>query len=200
MKNFLKQFGVACLGFLAAGAADYARADVVYNTVAGFDAATTNSTFIGFDGILPTSKSYANFTGTTLDGATFNSGTPGANVNLTGSAYYAPGFLYAADFLVSTNVGTGTVTLDVTFTNPTSALALDFGSLFDGTTTLTLSDGTSITNTGTPTRGDTEFLGFVTSTPITRSALAFVVADRKTVTAHRVLGVTACSIPSPRSV
>ncbi len=150
---------------------------MVYDTLAGFDAATTNPTFIGFNGILATSTSFENYTGTTLDGVTFTSGTPGANVNLTGSAYYAPSFSYAADFLVASSGGTGPNALVVSFTTPTSALVLDFGSLFGGTTTLTLSDGTSITNNATPIEGNTEFLGFVTSTPITGFTLSAPAPD-----------------------
>lgn len=96
---------------------------------------------------------------------------------LTGRDCYAPGFSYAADFPVASNGGTGNDFLDVSFANPTSALALEFGSLFGGTTTLTLSDGISITNTSTPTYGDTEFFGFVTSVPITGFTLSTPAPD-----------------------
>ena len=44
MKNILTRLSLACLGLLAVGATDYARADAVYHTVTGFDAATTNNT------------------------------------------------------------------------------------------------------------------------------------------------------------
>ena len=175
MNRLVTRLGLACLACVVAGAADNAQADVTYTTVAGFDAATTNRAFIGFDGILPTPTSFENYTGTTLDGATFTSGTPGANVNLTGLAFYEAGFgfSYSADFLDASTGGAGAnTTLDVSFSKPTSALALDFGSLFAGTTTLTLSDGTVVTNNSTPDLGKTEFLGFVTSTPITGFTLS----------------------------
>lgn len=181
------------LGALSSGA----QADVIYTSAAAFSAATQNPVFIGFNGFLAGPTDFADVTGGTLNGVTANSGTAGVNVNLTGSAYYGPGFTYAADYLVGSAGGTGPKILDISFANPVSALSLNFGSLFFGSTTLTLSNGTTVTNNAGPIMPNTQFLGFVTSSPITGFTLSTPTSDDSYVLLDLTL---AAPLPAPEPV
>jgi hypothetical protein len=94
-------------------------------------------------------------------------------VNVTIANFYAPNN-YPADFIVDSTNPSRNNTLVIALPQPTHALALDYGGLgFTGvgTATITLSNGHVFTQARLPTVGNTTFVGFVSSDPITTLTL-----------------------------
>lgn len=138
----------------------------IFTNLAAYNAATSNTTVVGFDGILQTGTSYQTFSPLTVLGVSFATSTPGAVVNVTAANYYAPQ-TYSAAFIVDAN-STVTGTLDITLPSPTYALALDYGQLFGGGTgSIKLSNGFVFNASTPPSVGNTAFVGFVSTEPIT---------------------------------
>jgi hypothetical protein len=128
-----------------------------------YTTATTNTTLVGFNGILPPGTKFESFNPLIVSGVTFSS----PSFDVTTADYCSPRD-YAADFLTGANSSGGAAKLDITFPSPTYAAALDFGQLVGGgTATITLSNGFTFNPTTLPTTGITAFFGFTSSTPIT---------------------------------
>jgi hypothetical protein len=144
----------------------------VYTSAAAFAAATTGPSTIGFDGIIVPPAMFAGFPSLSLGGATFSDGDPAVDVNVTAAGFYGPSITYPADFLVDAGNTDPANTLNITFASGQAAVGLDFGALFSSvTSTLTASTGTAVTDTATASAGSTEFVGFVSTTPITSLSL-----------------------------
>jgi len=141
---------------------------------AAFAAATSNLTKIGFAGILPPGEQFGGYSQLDVPGVTFSTPISGTFVNVTTAGYYSPN-VYAADFIVdSVNQLTGQPnsnnTLCTSLTQPTFALGLDVGGLgFSGvgSGTITLSNGHVFSIQSLPTVGNTTFVGFISTQPIT---------------------------------
>jgi hypothetical protein len=171
-------------------------ATIDFTSASAFAAATSNPITIGFNGILPAGTSFLPFNPLNLVGISFSATGPGVVVNLTTATFYSPNN-YPSDFIVdSANTGVNN-TLLISFPAPVFALALDYGGLgFTGTGsgTFTLSNGHVFTQPVLPTVGNTAFLGFVSTDPIT--SLQFVANDDSWV----VTGlITASPVPEPSS-
>jgi uncharacterized protein (TIGR03437 family) len=139
----------------------------IFTNLNAYSSATTATTIVGFNGVLPAGTTFETFNPLIVSGVTFSS--PGANSSLdvTTASYYAPRY-YSNDFLVSAGPHAGGTTLNITFPSPTYAAALDYGQLSGGgTATITLSNGFTYSPSNLPTTGSTAFFGFTSSTPIT---------------------------------
>lgn len=167
----------------------------VYTSEAAFAAATRNPTMIGFNGILAPGQSFADFNPLTVSGNSFSTPNPGTFVNVTKNDFYGPGFTYPADFTINSFDPGVDNELDVKLAAPTLALGLDYGaSAGGGLGTFTLSDGTSFAKNALPALGNTAFVGFVSSTPIT--SFSFVATKDAWVVLDMVV---ATPVPEPRS-
>ncbi len=137
-----------------------------FMNLAAYTAATSNTTLIGFNGILPAGTTYQDFNPLTVSGVNFATPTSGAKVNVTAANYYSP-HNYSAAFIVDANSSV-TGTLNITLPSPTYALALDYGQLFGGGTgSIKLSNGFVFNAPSPPTVGNTAFIGFVSTDAIT---------------------------------
>lgn len=155
-----------CLPFCLVFAAPAGAQTTTYTNLAAYTAATSNTTLIGFNGVLQSGSMYQSFNPLTISGVSFGTSTPGANVNVTAANYYSPNN-YTAAFIVDAS-STVTGTLNITLPSPTYALALDYGQLFGGGTgSITLSNGFVFNVSSPPTVGNTAFAGFVSTKPIT---------------------------------
>ena len=126
--------------FLSFSLATAAAQTTSYTNLAAYTAATTNTTLIGFNGILPSGTTYEDFNPLTVDGVNFTTPTSGAEVNVTAANYYSPNN-YPSAFIVDAS-SSPTGTLNISLPTSTYALALDYGQLFGaGTGTITLSNG-----------------------------------------------------------
>jgi hypothetical protein len=161
---------------------------------AAFAAATTNLNRIGFSGILPPGVNFGGYGQLDVPGVSFSTPIPSTFVNVTTAAYYSP-TVYPADFIVdSVNQSTGQPnsnnTLCAALTQPTFAVGLDLGGLgFSGTGSgsITLSNGHTFSIPSLPTVGNTAFVGFISTQPITSLTFAttndsWVVEDLLTAT------------------
>jgi uncharacterized protein (TIGR03437 family) len=152
--------------FLSFSLATAAAQTTSYTNLAAYTAATTNTTLIGFNGILPSGTTYEDFNPLTVDGVNFTTPTSGAEVNVTAANYYSPNN-YPSAFIVDAS-SSPTGTLNISLPTSTYALALDYGQLFGaGTGTITLSNGYTFNPSSIPTAGSTAFVGFVSTSPIT---------------------------------
>jgi hypothetical protein len=141
---------------------------------AAFTAATSNLTNIVFAGILPPGEQFGGYSQLDVPGVTFSTPISGTFVNVTTARYYSPN-VYPSDFIVdSVNQLTGQPnsnnTLCTSLTQPTFALGLDVGGLgFSGvgSGTITLSNGHVFSIQSLPTVGNTTFVGFISTQPIT---------------------------------
>lgn len=164
--------------FSADTAAQNASATIDVTDRAAFTAATTNPTSIGFNGIAPAGL-FKGFNPLLVSGVSFSTPISSTFVNVTSSTYYSP-HNYATDFIVdSVNSTTGLPNannkLVISLPAPTHAIALDYGGLgFFGTglASITLSNGHVFSNTALPTVGQTAFVGFISTDPITTVTVA----------------------------
>jgi PEP-CTERM motif len=105
-----------------------------------------------------------------LRGVSFSTTNQGGAVDVNSAGTYGSSDLqvpYAINSVYSDSSTTPSV-LTITLPSPETAFALDFGTVFASTTaTFALSDGFMYLASDTPvaTNGDTEFLGFLSSTP-----------------------------------
>ena len=119
-----------------------------------------------------------------LQGASFSTPNAGGLVNVNSSGFYGASDLQAPYAVNSVYTGSAPDILQITLSHPVTAFALDFDSLFASTTAnFTLSNGYT-TSVSTPsTMGQTEFIGFTSSTPFDTITLSvpnnasWVVAD-----------------------
>src|SRR5262249_14986453 len=179
----LLQFGdlTAHFGFNGHADIDYitiqnppAGATVDFTDRAAFAAATTNVTRVGFAGILPPGVRFGGYSELDVPGVSFSTPVPNTFVNVTTAGYYSPN-VYPADFIVdSVNQATRQPnpnnTLFIALTQPTFAVGLDIGGLgFSGmgAGTITLSNGHVFSIASLPTVGNTTFVGFISTQPIT---------------------------------
>jgi hypothetical protein len=149
----------------------------VFTTRAAFalGAATSNIATTGFSGIVPAGSNFASFSPLVIGGIRFSTplSTQGVNVNVTKSSFYTPN--YPADIIVNsvvpaTGQSAANNTVVITLSRPTTAFAMDFGGLgFKGASsgTIALSNGFVLPLSSLPPVGNTEFRGFVSSTPFT---------------------------------
>ena len=137
----------------------------VFTDLNAYTAATTNTTLIGFNGILPVGTKFENINPLIVSGVEFSSSS---SFDVTTADYYAPRN-YAADFLMSVDSSGGAATLNITFPLPTYAAALDYGQIPGGSpATITLSNGFTFSSAALPATGTTAFFGFTSLIPITR--------------------------------
>lgn len=182
----LRKFAFAVLVVLGAAGAEGATAGTTtYTTAAAFDAATQGLISGDFTNILtcsptPCDQGFAPLDAASvggpanLQGVTFSNPAPGS-VNVNSANFYDPAtppdltvpyLVNAFDPTASDNVVT------ITLPAPETAFALDFGTLFNPVDiTFTLSNGFMITVPPLSTNFATQFLGFVSSTPITTITL-----------------------------
>ena len=139
---------------------------------AAFASATRGSTTIGFNGILPRGVPFEGFNPLIVSGISFSTPIPGVNVNLTAGSFYSPHY-YSADLIIN-SVKPGDNILIISLPTPTHALALDYGGLGfrgHGSATITLSNGHVFFQPTLPAVGNTTFVGFVSTDPITSLTL-----------------------------
>jgi DNA-binding beta-propeller fold protein YncE len=141
---------------------------------AAFAAATTNLSRVGFAGILPPGVQFGGYSRLDVPGVSFSTPVSNTFINVTTAGYYSPN-VYPTDFIVdSVNQATGQPnpnnTLFIALTQPTFAVGLDVGGLgFSGigAGTITLSNGHVFSIASLPTVGNTTFVGFISTQPIT---------------------------------
>jgi hypothetical protein len=85
-----------------------------------YSAATTATTIIGFNGILPFEARSENLDPLIASGITFSSPSGGASFDVRTAVYYAP-HDYPGDFLVSVGSSNGAATVNIVFRSPTYA-------------------------------------------------------------------------------
>jgi hypothetical protein len=148
----------------------------IFNNPTLFSGATTGITPVNFNGILPAGTQFSSFNPLSVAGINFFATGVPANpaVDLTTKNYYTQfGYpAYASDFIVDSSNGNTSNTLTITLPQPTYALALDYGGLFNAASTgnIHLSNGTVLPLANLPiiTAGpQTQFTGFVSATPFT---------------------------------
>jgi hypothetical protein len=140
-----------------------------YTNPTGFGGAASVGTLIGFNGILPAGVQNQDYNPLVVSGASFSTPLASTFVNVTTSTFYT-GTPYPADFIVDSSNGNPTNSLIVTLPTPTYAVGLNYGALgFRGASSgnITLSNGFVLPLSSLPTAGQTQFAGFVSSTPIT---------------------------------
>lgn len=167
-----------------------------YNNTEAFSAAASNIATIGFNGILPPATGFAAYNPLVVAGASFSTPTPNTNVNVTTSTFYA-GTPYPADFIVDSTNGNPTNSLVITLPTPTYAVGLAYGALgFHGASSgnITLSNGYVLPLSSLPTAGQTQFAGFVSTTPIT--SLTYTVTNDDWVDLNLQLGAANVALPN----
>jgi len=144
-------------------------ADIAFQDVLN-PGSIVNFTSLDFNGILPTATPFEAFNPLVVDGVSFSTPTPGAFVNVTTADFYAPND-YAGDFIVDSANASPTQTLVISFPL-TYAVSLVFGGLFTGGgNMIALSNGFVVNQASSPTVGNTEFRGFVSSDPFSSLTL-----------------------------
>jgi hypothetical protein len=145
-----------------------------YSNPTAFGGAASSLSTIGFNGILPAGVSNLDFNPLVVSGASFSTPQNGIFVNVTTSTFYAATPPYPADFIVDSSSDTSSNSLVILLPAPTYAVGLNYGALGfrapgDSNGNITLSNGFVLPfATGTlPTVGQTQFAGFVSTTPIT---------------------------------
>lgn len=131
-----------------------------------------------------------------VTGASFSTPTPNTNVNVTTSTFYA-GTPYPADFIVDSTNENPTNSLVITLPTPTYAVGLAYGALgFHGASSgnITLSNGYVLPLSSLPTAGQTQFAGFVSTTPIT--SLTYTVTNDDWVDLNLQLGAANVALPN----
>jgi uncharacterized protein (TIGR03437 family) len=180
---------------LAGTAAALTASVTTYTNLAAYSAATDNTTVVSFNGLLASAERFASFNSLVVDGVTFTTPTPGTVVNVTAANYYSPNN-YPNAFINNAGTTFATETLNVTLPSPTLALALDYGQLFaGGIGTITLSNGFTFNPATLPTVGNTAFIGFISTTPIT--GLTYVVSGGDWVVEDLRISTPAYSGPPP---
>jgi hypothetical protein len=162
--------GLATIAILSVALAPtVSRADTVYSSVAAYNAATTGSTTINFNGIASPGGYVLEPNGFTLSGATFTSPN---NLFILDPAFYR--FTYAGGgFLNPQNFLPASLTISLP---SVTAVGFDFGGLFgpSGPFDVTLSDGfsTTLSTTDSTGGGSLAFAGFTSSTDLTSITLS----------------------------
>ena len=154
---------------------NYARAETrEFTSSSAFAAATSDPITVGFSGILPPGEAYEAFNPLVVSDVSFSTPLSGVDVNVTSKTYYSPDD-YPVDFIVdSTNPNNNNV-LNISFAEPTYAVALRYGGLgFKGlgSATITLSNGYVYEQPALPAVGNTTFVGFFSTDPITSLTLS----------------------------
>jgi hypothetical protein len=161
-----------------------APATIDYIDPTTFSAATTTPTTTGFAGLIPAGMDFIGFNPLVRPGVSFSSTTPNVNVNVTKADYYKAPLIYPADFIVgsvdaNTQMQAPNNTLVIKLSQPTHAIALDFGGLGStgpgsatGSAKITLSNGHTYAPASLAMAGHTQFVGFVSTDLITTLTLA----------------------------
>jgi uncharacterized protein (TIGR03437 family) len=166
-----------------------------FTDLTAYSAATNNTTLVSFNDLLAAGTKYASFKPLVVDGVTFTTPTPGTVVNVTAANYYSP-YNYPDAFINNAGTAFATETLNITLPSPTLALALDYGQLFaGGIGTITLSNGFTFNPATIPLVGNTAFVGFVSTTPIT--GLTYVVTGGDWVVEDLRISTPVSSGPQP---
>ncbi len=145
------------------------RADTVYSSLSAYNAATTGSTTINFNGIAAADSFVFENSPFTLSGATF---TSSSNLFIIDPGYYSSS--YAGGGFLSTDYSNPD-TLVISLPSVT-AVGLDFGGLLgsSGPFSVTLSDGfhTTLSTNDSIAGGSLAFAGFTSSTDLTSITLS----------------------------
>lgn len=171
-------------------------ATTVYSNPEPFSGATSNINTIGFNGILPEGVSFEAYNPLVLSGVSFSTPSPTAAVNVTTATFYK-GAPYPADFIVDSVNTNSSNQLVMTSPAPTYAVGLTYGALgFRGPSTgnITLSNGFVLTLDTLPKSGQTQFAGFVSSTPIT--SLTYTVTNDDWVDINVLVGKANITLPN----
>ncbi len=144
---------------------------IAYTDIGSFQAASAGRSNIDFAGMVQPHQfvSYPVPGGLSVDGVTFSIANPVARdaVNVTARDYY-PGATYAHNFLVDAYVpSANALTITITLPTPVTAIGLDLGTFHGGALGFAFSNGDTFTQSGTAAFGQTSFLGFTSSSPIT---------------------------------
>jgi hypothetical protein len=185
-----KTFILAGLALLFSTPALYG--DVLYTSLAAFEANTSNDTTITFTASCSTC--FADYTTYTDSGTgtSFSLATP--YINLTGKDYYSPG--YPMDLLIESSSASAVAnTLTVTPPADVSAIGFNIGSFNGSTFVVTLSDGSSF-NITPPGYSGLSFFGFSSSAGITSLTLETPANDTFVID-EAIIGGT---VPEPSSV
>jgi uncharacterized protein (TIGR03437 family) len=189
------RFVLLLLLAVASTAASLTASVTTFTNLAAYSAATDNTIVISFSDLLASGERYASFNPLVLDGVSFATPTPGTVVNVTAANYYSPNN-YPDAFINNAGTTFATETLNITLPSPTLALALDYGQLFaGGVGTITLSNGFTFDPATLPTVGNTAFVGFISTTPIT--GLTYVVSGGDWVVEDLRISTPAYSGPPP---
>jgi len=170
----------------------------VYTSKAAFAAALGGVTTIGFNGIIQAPDTYVSTFSLTKGKLTFTNRDPAVAIDVTKNNYYGAGATYPGDFLIdAANSGTNN-TLDIQIAGGIGAIGIDFGAGSSGAQSrVIISNGTQVVDTSTAPLGSTEFLGFVSSDPITSLSLTLI--DASYVLENVSLAAPA-AVPEPASL
>jgi hypothetical protein len=101
-----------------------------------------------------------------LQGVSFSTTNPGGSVNVNSAGFYGAGDLPVPYLVNSVFTATDPDNITITLPSPTTAFALDFGTLFSGTTAdFTLSNGYAVDVGTSNTPFATQFLGLISTDP-----------------------------------
>lgn len=172
------------------------KADTVYTTLGSFNAATTGTTTVTFNGIASPGGFVNETSPLALGGLTF---TTGSTLFVIDPGFYASS--YAGGGFLNADFSTPDI-LTVTLPSVT-AIGFNFGGLFSATGSfpVTLSDGfsTSISSLNSISSGSLDFVGFTSSTPLTSITLTLPDAPSYSALDNFVYGsaVTSGAVPEP---
>jgi hypothetical protein len=159
-----------------------------------FNGTANGITPIGFNGILNGAQ-FLGFNPLVVSGVTFTGGN--ANVNVTKSTNYNPNN-YPVDFIVDSSNANSSNAVTIILPQPTTALGIDYGGLGFGTGPFTgvisLSNGFVLPLSTLPTVGQTQFSGFVSSTPF--NSLTYTVNNDSWVVTDLLLGKANVTLPT----
>jgi hypothetical protein len=174
-----------------------------------FNGSANGLTPLGFNGIRPAGQDFAAFNPLVVSGVNFS--TSGANVNVTRSDFYGPApNAYPSDFIVDSANTNSSNAVTIILPQATTALGIDYGGLGPGfqtvndtgpiTGSISLSNGFVLPLNTLPTVGQTQFSGFVSSTPFTSLTYAlnndsWVVTDILLAKANVTLPTATLNVP-----
>jgi hypothetical protein len=184
--------------FLGVGVGVATAATTVTLSSSEFAADTTGAVMGDFDGVSPlpycsTNGCFGGFASLSIGGATFTTPNSGGEINVNSANYNGPSDQSSAYLVSSQYSGGAPDIIDIALSPSTTAFGLDFDTLFNSTTaTFTLSNGYSTVVSNTSTEGDAEFIGFLSSTPI--SSVQISVPDSQSVVVSDFVTATATTV------
>ncbi len=175
--------------------------DVIYTSQATFEAALSGSTTVGFNGIsVPSSPGYVAYsTPLVVDGISFfDPGTSTVNVNVYD--YYTSSDYGGNQYLITGGATTNNE-IDIFLPANTYAFGMNYGSDTQGATAAItdVSSGAVFNANNLPGFYSTNFVGFISSSPISEISYAITDGSNAAFVVTGVITGTVATAPEPSS-